>query len=149
MPGLDSVAPDERPPAINLLHWAFQLMVGIGTALLALGVWYAAAWWKRRDLPHSRWFWRFSALAGIGAVAAMELGWIVTEVGRQPWIVQGLVRTSDAVSNADGIVITAVSISIVYLVLSVITIVALRWIANRFAAGEVVPAPYGPPEQVT
>jgi cytochrome d ubiquinol oxidase subunit I len=78
----------------------------------------------------------------------MELGWITTEVGRQPWIVQGLVRTSDAVSNADGIVITATVISIVYLALSVITILALRWIAARFAAGEVVPAPYGPPEKV-
>lgn len=148
VPGLDSVAPDEVTPAVNLVHWTFQLMVGIGMGLMALGVWLAAAWWRRRDLPSSRWFWRFSAVAGIGAITAMELGWITTEVGRQPWIVQGLVRTSDAVSNADGIVITATVISIVYLALSVITILALRWIAARFAAGEVVPAPYGPPEKV-
>jgi cytochrome d ubiquinol oxidase subunit I len=78
----------------------------------------------------------------------MELGWITTEVGRQPWIVQDVVRTTDAVSNAGGIVITAITVSVVYLVLGVITIVALRWIAARFAAGETVPAPYGPREEV-
>ena len=148
VPGLDSVAVDERPSAVNLVHWSFQVMVGVGTGLLALGVWFAMAWWRRRDFPRSVWFWRFAALAGVGAVAAMELGWVVTEVGRQPWIVQGLVRTEDAVSNAGGIVATAAGVSILYLALSVVTILALRWIAARFAAGDVVPAPYGPPEKV-
>ncbi len=149
VPGLDSVALDERPTAVNLVHWTFQLMVGLGTGFLILGVWYSVAWWRRRDPPHSVWFWRFASLAGIGAVAALELGWVTTEVGRQPWIVQGVLRTADAVSNADGLVTTAITISAVYLALGTITIMALRWIGQRFAAGEVVVAPYGPPEEVS
>ncbi len=148
VPGLDSVFEDERPPAVNLVHWSFQLMVGLGTGLLFLGGWFVLAWWRRREFPRSLWFWRFASLAGIGAVAAMELGWITTEVGRQPWIVQDVVRTTDAVSNAGGIVITAITVTVVYVVLGLITIVALRWIAARFAAGEMVPAPYGPREEV-
>jgi cytochrome d ubiquinol oxidase subunit I len=149
VPGLDSVAPEDRPSAVNLVHWSFQLMVGIGTGLLALGVWFVVARWRHRDLPRSVWFWRLSALAGLGAIAAMELGWVTTEVGRQPWVVQDLVRTSDAVSAADGIVVTATAVTVTYLILGAITILALRWIAARFAAGETVAAPYGPPEEVS
>lgn len=149
VPGLDAVPEDERPSAVNLVHWSFQLMVAIGTALLGLALWFLVAWLRRRELPRSVWFWRFAVLAGAGAVAALELGWVTTEVGRQPWVVQGLVRTADAVSAADGIVVTATTVTIVYLILGTLTIMALRWIAARFAAGEVVAAPYGPPEEAT
>lgn len=148
IPGLDAVAADEHPP-VNIVHLSFQLMVGIGTGLLVLGGWFALAWWRRRDPPRSPWFWRFASLAGIGAVVAMELGWVTTEVGRQPWIVQGLVRTADAVTAAEGIVLTATAISLIYVGLGAITIAALRWISRRFAEGEEVIAPYGPPEEVT
>ena len=78
-------------------------MVGIGTALLALGAWLAFVWWRRRDIPQTPWFLRAVAISGAGAILALWCGWIVTEVGRQPWIVQGYMRTSEAVTDAKGI----------------------------------------------
>jgi cytochrome d ubiquinol oxidase subunit I len=79
----------------------------------------------------------------------MESGWVTTEVGRQPWIVYGLVRTSDAVTRADGIVVSATAISLTYLALSIITVAVLRRMAKRFAAGDDTPAPYGPDPAVS
>ena len=89
--GLDGVPADQRPP-VNVVHLAFDAMVGIGFALLALGGWVAWSWWRRRDLPATRWFLRAVAVSGVAAVVAMEAGWITTEVGRQPWIVYRLLR---------------------------------------------------------
>ncbi len=148
VPGLDAVPADERPNA-NIVHLAFQIMVGLGTALLALSVWFGLVWWRKRRLPGSIWFWRAAAGAGIAAIVAMETGWIVTEVGRQPWIVYGIVRTTDAVSAADGIVVSAVVISTIYVGLGIITVAVLRRIAKRFAAGEEAPTPYGPSPAVS
>ena len=62
-------------------------MVGIGTGFVLLGAWGLLLRMRRRDYATSRWFLRFAALAGIGSVVALEAGWIVTEVGRQPWVV--------------------------------------------------------------
>ena len=86
-----------------MLHLAFDAMVGIGFALLALGAWLGFAWWRKRDIPATKWFLRAVALSGIGAVVAMEAGWVVTEVGRQPWIVYEVMRTEDAVTEAGGL----------------------------------------------
>jgi cytochrome d ubiquinol oxidase subunit I len=147
VPGLDAVPPDEHPPA-NIVHWSFQVMVAIGSGLLALTIWFAVGWWRRRDLPQSRWFWRLAAGSGVGAILAMELGWVTTEVGRQPWIVYGLVRTEDAVSAAGGIVVTATIISGIYLALGAITIAVLRGMSTRFAAGREVATPYGPSQEM-
>ena len=119
-------------------------MVGIGFGLLGLSIWFVLAWWRRRSPPASPWFWRAAALSGVGAVAAMESGWVTTEVGRQPWIVQGYVRTADAVSAAGGIPITATVVSVAYVALAATTIWVLRVMSRRFAAGEEVAAPYGP-----
>lgn len=143
VPGLDAVPPDQHPPA-NVVHLAFQLMVGIGTGLVGLAVWFATAWWRRRDPPQSRWFWRFAAGAGVAAIVALETGWITTEVGRQPWIVYRIVRTTDAVTAANGIVFSAILISSIYVGLAALTIAVLRRMADRFAAGEEAPVPYGP-----
>ena len=143
VPGLDAVPQDEQPNA-NLVHLAFQAMVGLGTALLGLAAWLGVVWWRQKRLPRSIWFWRLGAGAGIAAILAMETGWIVTEVGRQPWIVYGIVRTTDAVTAADGIVVSASLISAIYVGLGIITVAVLRRIAKRFAAGEEAPAPYGP-----
>ena len=68
-----------------------------------LGAWLAFVWWRRRDIPQTPWFLRAVAVSGAGAILALWCGWIVTEVGRQPWIVQGYMRTSEAVTEADGI----------------------------------------------
>lgn len=103
--GLKAVPPEDRPNTL-LVHLAFQAMVGIGFALLGLGVWTLGGWLRRgrRALPDGRWFLRAAAIAGPAAFIALEAGWVVTEVGRQPWIVYGQMRTADAVTTRGGIV---------------------------------------------
>jgi cytochrome d ubiquinol oxidase subunit I len=123
--GLAEVPPDQRPP-VNIVHWSFQVMVGIGTGLLLLGLWFAVAWWRRRQLPRSRWFLRAAAAAGAGAVVALEAGWVTTEVGRQPWVVYGLLRTQDAVNPAPGLSAGLYAVTAVYAVLTVTTVLVLR-----------------------
>jgi cytochrome d ubiquinol oxidase subunit I len=145
VPGFDAVDPEDLPP-VNVVHWSFQVMVAIGTALLALSAWYAWSWWRRRDPPTQKPFWWAAVAAGGASIIAMEAGWITTEVGRQPWIVWQRVRTADAVSASEGIVASAIAISLVYVVLAVLTISVLRIIAARTRAGEDVPTPYGPPK---
>jgi cytochrome bd ubiquinol oxidase subunit I len=145
--GWDTVPASERPPAPTLLHLAFNAMVGIGSALLLLGVWLAFSWWRRRDLPQSVWFLRASAVAGVAAVVALECGWIVTEVGRQPWTVYKLLRTEDAVTGATGIWLTLAVVLVVYAALGAATVIALQTMARRWREGEVEDGdvPYGPP----
>jgi len=147
--GLDRIPDDEQPPAPTLLHLAFDAMVGIGSALLLLGLWGAWAFWRRRDLPRSRWFLRASALAGAGAVVALECGWIVTEVGRQPWVVYGKLRTADAVTGASGLWTTFSIVLVLYALLGVATILILRTMARRWREGtdevDEDDVPYGPP----
>ena len=81
---------------------AFQVMVGIGTFLALLAAWFLWARWRRGALPASPWFYRAVVAAGPLALVALIAGWIVTEVGRQPWIVYELMRTEEAVTGADG-----------------------------------------------
>ena len=144
--GLDSVPPDERPPANTLLHWSFDVMVGIGTAMIALGVWFGIVWWRRRDIPKTPWFLRAVAISGVAAILAMEAGWIVTEVGRQPWVVQGVMRTEEAVTGASGIWLTFSIVLVLYALLGVATILILRRMARRWREEGVdaVQVPYEP-----
>jgi cytochrome bd ubiquinol oxidase subunit I len=100
--GLKVVPPADRPNVV-LVHLAFQLMVAIGFGLLGMGIWALAARVRRGRLPDGRWFLRAAVLAGPASFVAIEAGWIVTEVGRQPWIVQGVMRTADAVTTRPGI----------------------------------------------
>jgi cytochrome d ubiquinol oxidase subunit I len=127
--GLDSVPADDRPPAINLIRFAFQTMVGIGTLLAVVGV--VALWvrWRRRRLPQSRWFYRALVLCGPLSLVALICGWVVTEVGRQPWVVYGVMRTEQAVTGADGIPVGYGTLALVYLGL----IGAVWWILRRLA----------------
>ncbi|MDQ1710644.1 MAG: cytochrome bd ubiquinol oxidase subunit [Frankiaceae bacterium] len=126
--GLDSVPPEDRPPLLPV-RIAFQVMVAIGTGFLVLTGWYAVAWLRRRDLPRSRWFMYAAFLAGPAAVVALESGWIVTEVGRQPWIVYGIVRTADAVTHASGIRYGYYALIAIYTALTVATVYVLRRLA--------------------
>jgi cytochrome d ubiquinol oxidase subunit I len=148
--GLEDIPVDERPPANTLLHLAFDAMVGIGTALLLLGVWVAWVWWKKRDIPQTPWFLRAVALSGAASVLALWCGWIVTEVGRQPWIVQGYMRTSEAVTKADGIWFGFGLVLLVYAALGTIAIKVLRGMSRRWREGAAEPegTPYAPPEGV-
>jgi cytochrome bd ubiquinol oxidase subunit I len=145
--GLDQVPRDERPPSPTLLHLAFDAMVGIGFLLFGLGAWYAIIWWRRRSLPRSRWFWRAASVAGAAAVVALWCGWIVTEVGRQPWVVYGYLRTEDAVTGADGIWATFAVVLVLYAALGVGTVLALRAMSRRWRREDLEDeaVPYGPP----
>jgi cytochrome d ubiquinol oxidase subunit I len=146
--GLDKIPDNEEPPALTMLHLAFDTMVGIGTGLFLLAVWFAISWWRRRDLPATPWFLRIGAIAGVAAVIALESGWIVTEVGRQPWIVYGIMRTSEAVTPAKGIWWAFGFTMALYIGLAVTAIVVLRGLSRRWQEGlpeEPGEIPYGPP----
>jgi cytochrome d ubiquinol oxidase subunit I len=143
--GLDTVPPDDRPPANTLLHWAFDTMVGICVALIGLGLWLGIAWWRRRDIPKTPWFLRAVAVSGVAAVIALECGWIVTEVGRQPWIVYEVMRTEEAVTGVSGVSITLAGVVVLYVLLGIATVLVLRAMSRRWreADGEVA-LPYAP-----
>ncbi len=130
-------------PPITVVHLAFDLMVGIGFGLLLLGLWLLLAWWRRRDLPRHQLFLRLAVVAGFAAVAALESGWVVTEVGRQPWVVYGLLRTADAVNPAPGLVGGLALVASTYLVLTIATLYVLRRLAG---AGPDEDGPAAPQE---
>ncbi|HEX5526518.1 MAG TPA: cytochrome ubiquinol oxidase subunit I [Solirubrobacterales bacterium] len=144
--GLNEIPKSERPPANTFLHLSFDAMVGIGTALLALGAWVAWVWWKRRDIPRTPWFLRAVAVSGAASVVALWCGWIVTEVGRQPWIVQGYMRTSEAVTDAKGIWFAFGLVLLLYAGLGTGAVLVLRSMSKRWreASAEAVASPYAP-----
>jgi cytochrome d ubiquinol oxidase subunit I len=123
--GLDSVPADQQPPT-NIVHTAFDLMVGVGFGLLGLGAWLAWTWRRTRALPASRWFLRAAVVAGPASAAAMEAGWVVTELGRQPLAVYNVLRTDQAVSTAPGLFAGFYVLLAVYAVLTVSTLYVLR-----------------------
>jgi cytochrome d ubiquinol oxidase subunit I len=145
--GWESVPAAERPPAPWLLHLAFNAMVGLGTLLLLTGLWALLVWWRHRRLPRQRLFWLLAVVGGPAAIAAMESGWVVTEVGRQPWVVYGLLTTADAATTSGGVVGTLSIIVALYAVLGAATIVILRTMARRWRSSEIQEptVPYGPP----
>jgi cytochrome d ubiquinol oxidase subunit I len=146
VPGLDSVPADSRPSdrIATIVHWSFQLMVTLGSALLGLAAWFGLALRRKRRLPESTWFWRLASGAGLASVVAMEAGWITTELGRQPWVVHGVLRTADAVTGASGLIWGLAAITVIYLGLGTVTVLVLRWAAAAFRRGDDVAAPYGP-----
>jgi len=148
--GLNDIPPDERPPANTLLHLSFDAMVGIGSALMLLAVWLALAWWRRREIPPTPWFLRAAAASGAGAIVALWCGWIVTEVGRQPWIVQGHMRTSEAVTEADGIWFSFGGVLLLYAALGTTAVLVLRGMSRRWREQGAEPereGPYAPQKQ--
>ena len=145
--GLDSVPPDDRPPANTMLHWAFDIMVGICTVLMVLGLWLGVSVAVAgATCPRSRWFLRATAVSGVAAVVALECGWIVTEVGRQPWIVYDFMRTKDAVTDASGVWISLAVVVLLYAALGTATVLVLRAMARRWRTAELdeTEVPYGP-----
>ena len=138
--GLEEVPPDERPP-VNVVRIAFQTMVGIGFALTGVSLVFLWVWLRRRRLPESPWFYRGVVAAGPLSVVALIAGWVTTEVGRQPWVVYGYMRTEEAVTGAGGIPVGYASLVLVYAGL----LAAVIWILRRLAAApvEVPPGPHG------
>ena len=105
-----------------MTHLAWDVMIGLGTLLFLLTLWWWAAWIFRRDMPRSRWFLRASAASGVLAVITMEAGWVVSEVGRQPWIVYEKMKVEDAATGNTGIWITFIGVVLLYVGLGVTTI---------------------------
>ncbi len=147
--GLDTVPADQRPTIrqTDTVHLAWDIMVGLGTLLFLLSVWYAASWIFRRRMPTSKWFLGAAASAGVLSVLTMEAGWVVTEVGRQPWIVYKYMKVEDAATGNTGVWVTFIAVVILYIALGSTTILVLRSMSRRFRrAGGFVDhdGPYGP-----
>jgi cytochrome d ubiquinol oxidase subunit I len=136
VPGLEEFPEELRPP-VNVVHLAYNAMVAIGSALLLLAAVVGWSWWRRRRVPDNPWFLRAVAVSGVGAIVAMEAGWITTEVGRQPWIVYGIMLTEDAVSPAPGLYLGFYAVVAIYVLLTALTVFVLR----RLARSADTPAP--------
>jgi cytochrome bd ubiquinol oxidase subunit I len=146
--GLDAIPADVRPAErlVNVVHWAFDVMVGTGFALLALSLWFGLVWWRRRDLPRGAWFLRCSAIAGLVAIVSLECGWVVTEVGRQPWTVHGLLLTRDAVTTSGNVWAFFAGALAIYTGVGIGAILVLRGMRRRWAGNDrdLLDVPYGP-----
>lgn len=127
--GLDAVPPADRPSPINVVRFAFQAMVGIGTLLALLGVFALVVRVRHGRLPDGVWFHRAVVAAGPLSVVALIAGWVTTEVGRQPWVVYNVMRTSQAVTGAGGVPVGYAALALIYLGL----VVAVAWILRRLA----------------
>ncbi len=127
--GIDAIPADERPP-LAIVHLAFQIMVGCGTLMAALAAWGFVRWIRRqrsqgRALPDDRRFLTAVMLAGPLGFIALEAGWTVTEVGRQPWIVQGFMRTAEAVTPMPGLAVPFLLFTALYIGLAVVVLFLL------------------------
>jgi cytochrome bd ubiquinol oxidase subunit I len=148
--GKPAVSPVSDGPTVaeaNVVHLAWDLMVGLGTLLALLSLWYGLSWAIKRDYPKTKWFLRIAACTGVFSVLAMEAGWVVTEVGRQPWIVHNYMKVTDAATTNSGVWLTFLAVIAVYAVVGVTTILVLRGMSRRWRdAGEIpeFEVPYGP-----
>lgn len=138
VPGLDQV-PRSDWPNVELTHLAFQIMVGAGTALMFVSVWFWIAWLRSREkvLASRSLMIALCLVAPLGFIG-LEAGWMVTELGRQPWVIQGLMRTKDAVTPVDGVPGMFVAFTLLYALLTVTVIVLLRKLTQ--SSKEVEPA---------
>jgi cytochrome bd ubiquinol oxidase subunit I len=148
--GLDSFPANARPTTseVNVVHLAWDIMVGLATLLFLLSAWYGLTWLFRRDLPKMRLFWWLASGAGVAAVLAMEAGWVVTEVGRQPWIVTNYMKVEDAATTNTGVWATFVVILGLYIGVAVTLVLILRTMSRRFRAegDDERGGPYAPRE---
>jgi cytochrome d ubiquinol oxidase subunit I len=123
--GLEEV-PRDQWPNVRVVHWSFDLMVSSGLLMLALTLWADVFWLKYRLLPDNRWLLRGLVAAGPLGFLAIETGWAVTELGRQPWIIYGVMRTREAVTPMPGLVVPFVIFTAVYIFLAVVVVLFLR-----------------------
>ena len=126
--GLDSIPREDWPP-VAIVHVAFQIMVALGMYMVLVSLWAAWRAWRGRSstaLAEDRLLLRALALATPMGFIAIEAGWTVTEVGRQPWVVQGIVRTADAVTPMPGLVVPFVIFTVLYVLLGAIVVYMMR-----------------------
>jgi cytochrome d ubiquinol oxidase subunit I len=119
--------PRQDWPHVPIVHTAFQIMVGLGTYLALLSLWIGWLAFKRRDLTSNRLLLRAIAVAGPMGFIAIEAGWTVTEVGRQPWIVYGVLRTAEAVTPMPGLIVPFLLFTLLYCFLGVVVV----WLLYR------------------
>lgn len=122
--GLDQIPENEHPP-VAITHYAFQIMVGLGTIMMVISVTYFIVLWRRKTVLNSKWLLKLFVFAIPLGYIALEAGWTVTEVGRQPWIIYGIMRTRDAVTPMPGIAWSFYLFSAIYFSLSLIVIFLL------------------------
>jgi len=126
--GLDTVPRDEWPP-VAIVHIAFQIMVALGTIMTLVSVWALWRWWRGRAIDavvDDRRLLRALALVTPMGFLAIEAGWTVTEVGRQPWVIHGVLRTADAVTPMPGLVVPFLIFTLLYVLLGAIVVYLLR-----------------------
>jgi cytochrome bd ubiquinol oxidase subunit I len=144
--GLKAFAPADRPP-VFLVFWAFRVMVGLGVAMIGLGLWGGFQVWRGR-LAHARWFLRAAVAMGPAGFVAVVAGWIVAEVGRQPWVIYGVLRTADAVSpvTQGEVSVSLLAFMIIYAVIfSVGVLYILRLMGEGPLSGSGAPLGVRPP----
>ncbi len=116
-PGLKEFAPEDRPNS-TVVFWTFRIMVGLGVLMLLLGVWSLLLRY-RRTLYQSKLFLRFAVAMGPSGLIAILAGWFTTEVGRQPWVVYGVMRTTDAVSNHSALALSTTLLAFIVIYIAV------------------------------
>jgi len=119
--GLDAFPRDQWPP-VGIVHMAFQLMVAAGFVMTGIALWAGWRWWRHRTLERSAWLLRALVLATPLGFVAIEAGWVVTEVGRQPWIIYGVLRTSDAVTPMPGLIVPLITFTLLYVFLAAVVV---------------------------
>ena len=130
--GLNDFPADQRPP-VAIVHIAFQIMVACGIAMMLIALWGAWRYWRNRKTStwlESKWFLRTLVAAAPLGFIAIETGWTVTEVGRQPWIIQGVMRTSEAVTPMPGLIVPFITFTLLYILLAIVTV----WLLLRQVA---------------
>lgn len=136
--GLDAIPESDQPP-VAIPHYAFQIMVGLGTAMMLIAVTYFIAVFKKKSWLNMPWLLRLFVIATPMGFIAVEAGWTVTEVGRQPWIINGIMRTKDAVTPMPGIHYSFYLFTALYVSLAmIVTFLLYRQI-------KMVPVLYDPP----
>lgn len=124
--GLESFPQNNWPGPLIAVHLAFQVMVGAGFAMAAIALWAGWLLWRRRTIYSSDWFLRAVVAATPLGFIAVEAGWMVTELGRQPWVIYGVMRTAEAVTPMPGVAATFILFTILYILLA-ITVAYLLW----------------------
>jgi len=122
--GLKDFPVDEWPP-VAIVHFSFQIMVAIGTFMALVALIALVFIWRKRDIVSTPWLLKAIALCAPMGFIAIEAGWMVTEIGRQPWVIYGILRTSDAVTPMPGLVVPFLTFTLLYVFLGVIVAVLL------------------------
>jgi cytochrome d ubiquinol oxidase subunit I len=138
---------------VNIVHLSWDIMIGFGTLLCLLALFYWGCWVFRRRMPNTKWFFRPAAAAGVTAVVTLEAGWTVSEVGRQPWIVYNYMKVEAAATGNTGVWLTFIGVFLLYAGLGVTTILVLRGMSRRYRQSDdggqrfdESDTPYGPAE---